>query len=249
MKVGGDVNINKYIELLRFYLTDRIGQIEATFKRTIGDEITEIISSVLSAIFSLFLSQELIKLNGFWGTVLRILSVIILYFIIKIIIKKIHLYFRVKKSIDDSDKRKLSNEDAKLLVDKFDHIACDGLLLSRDYLKKYMDKESQATINEKQFYLFEAFYYYKKSLDLSVTIVEYADCCLNSIDNINRISLYRFFNIYKSLEEIRLTIKECVEKEDIEQKEELTNEISRSEKKFEKISSYITAATKPTEDQ
>lgn len=54
------MNIEKYLELLRFYLTEKISEINDTLKNNIDDEVNNIISSILSAIFAVFITSETI---------------------------------------------------------------------------------------------------------------------------------------------------------------------------------------------
>ena len=64
MKVGGEMNISKYIELLRFYLTDKISEVNNSLNNTLLDELLDIVSNILAAIFSVFISTEFIEVNG-----------------------------------------------------------------------------------------------------------------------------------------------------------------------------------------
>ncbi len=206
MKVGGEMNINKYIELLRFYLIEKISEINTALKKDLSEEIDNIISSILSAIFAVYISAESIKSNDFWSIVLKVLVPIVLWLIFKFVIwKYIRRLFISRKEIKKSDDKDLTYEEIKSLVEKFDHIACDGVLLSWDFLKKY----SLGRVNrksEKNFYLIEAFYYYKKSLSIVSIIVYYSQCCINCEKVVNGISKYRLENIYESLSEINFEI-------------------------------------------
>lgn len=220
------MNIIKNIELLRFYVTDKIDQIHYSVQDSLSNEIEDILSSILSAIFSMFLSSELIKTNGVLPTVFRIGLVIALYFLLKFIIKKIRRYCKSNKEQKAADESHISRNEAKTLIDKFDHIACDGILLSRDYYQKYLST-GNSNINEKLFYLFESFYYYKKALRFTYLVTKYPSDCFNCVNNINGISMYRFFNIINSLEEIQKLLYDSIEKQEgIEHHKELKNEMS-----------------------
>ena len=153
------MNIIKNIELLRFYVTDKIDQMHYSVQDSLSNEIEDILSSILSAIFSMFLSSELIKTNGIGATAIRIALVIALYFLLKCIFKKWRRYCKSNKEQKAADERRISRNEAKALIDKFDHIACDGILLSRDYYQKYSSTDD-TNLSEKLFNLFEAFYYY-----------------------------------------------------------------------------------------
>ena len=202
MRAGGDMNINKYIELLRFYLVEKIGEISESFKTTIYDEVDNIISSIISAIFAVFISDAAIQLHGFWGVVLRTVLVVVIWFLLKyILLKALTRFGRTTLELEKSRKKQLEEEQIKNWVDQFDHIACDGMLLSRDYLRQYSANQNLKD-SEKEFCVIEAFYYYKKSLTITARIVSHAESCVNGVNKDNGIAKYRLRNIYISLCEI-----------------------------------------------
>lgn len=202
------MNIEKYLELLRFYLTEKISEINDTLKNNIDDEVNNIISSILSAIFAVFITSETITANGVIATIVKVISVIAIWYTVKYIIWD---KYRIRKKIDKetkvSDDKVLTSTKIKSLVDKFDHIACDGVLLSWDFLDKYANK-SPVRETEKEFYLIEAFYYFKKALLITSEVVYYAECCVNNDNVCTGVAIYRLQNIYNSLLAINDEIKE-----------------------------------------
>lgn len=193
------MNIDKYIELLRFYLTEKISEINDTLKTNIDDEVNNILSSILSAIFAVFITSEAVTADGIWATIVKVVLVIAVWYILKFQIWDKH---RSRKKMDDetetSDTKNLTPAQVKSKVDKFDHIACDGVLLSWDFLDKYSNK-SPVRQSEKEFYLIEAFYYYKKALLITWEVVYYAECCVNNSNVNTGVAKYRLENIYNSL--------------------------------------------------
>lgn len=201
------MNIEKYLELLRFYLTEKISEINDTLKNNIDDEVNNIISSILSAIFAVFITSETITANGVIATIVKVILVIAIWYTVKYIIWD---KYRIRKKIDKetkvSDYKVLTSTKIKSLVDKFDHIACDGVLLSWDFLDKYANK-SPVRETEKEFYLIEAFYYFKKALLITSEVVYYAECCVNNDNVCTGVAIYRLQNIYNSLLAINEEIK------------------------------------------
>lgn len=233
------MNVSKYIELLRFYVTDKIDQTNQSLKDSFENEIEDVLSSILSAVFSMFISVEVIKTSGFWETLLRVLIVIVSFILLKIAIKRIRRYVKSYLEEKASDKSEITKCEAKALVDKFDHIACDGILLSRDYYQKYIDTDKKS-INEKRFYLFESFYYFKKALGIVELVVQYSNMCINGKNNINGISMYRFSNVFKSLDELLKVLSNSIDQEtDIEYHEELKNEMIKTKNSVRKIEHYL----------
>ena len=117
------MNIEKYLELLRFYLTEKISEINDTLKNNIDDEVNNIISSILSAIFAVFITSETITANGVIATIVKVISVIAIWYTVKYIIWD---KYRIRKIIDKetkvSDDKVLTSTKIKSLVDKFDHV-------------------------------------------------------------------------------------------------------------------------------
>lgn len=222
------MNMSKYLELLRFYLTEKIGEIDNSLKRTITDEVRNIISSLLSALLSLFISTESIKFGGIGGVILKITVVILLYFFLYFIISKLFRKIRNANHIKKSDKKELSPYETKNYVDKFDHITCDGILLARDFLSRY--DENNLGSNEKEFCLIEAFYYYKKAINITDLIITHASSCVNNANNNNGIAPYRLINVYKSLYEIHIKIKNLLDISKIEKKEDFQSDLSQIQK-------------------
>lgn len=231
------MNISKYIELLRFYLTEKIDTLDSSIKNTFSDEIQNIISSILSALFSLFISKDCIDMDGFWGVLIKIVLVIVLYFVFKYIISKLLNYRRTKNEIEKSDKKELSTSEAKKLIDRFDNVACDGIILSNDFLKKYDDKK--LSICEKQFALIESFYYYKKAVEITYLIIYNSEHCINNEKNVFGVSKYRLNNVYNLLNEISENINSKYINSMISPIDEFTNEKELADDLLGKIYAFI----------
>lgn len=234
-----DINFSKYIELLRFYVTDKIGQLNHSVQNTLGNEMDEVLSSILSAFFSFFISSEFVKISGILGTTLRLSIVIVLYFVLKFLIRKTRRYIKSTKEEKEADESRLSRAEVKSLIDRFDHIACDGILLSRDYHKKYLETEKEKT-NEKLYYLFEAFYYFKKALQITELVTKYPEDCFNNQNQLSGISMYRFSNLFLSLSELQDALLQSITTEkSMAYHNELMDETIETEKTLKKINKYM----------
>lgn len=246
MKVGGEMNISKYIELLRFYLTDRISEVNNSLNNTLLDELLDIVSNILAAIFSVFISTEFIEVNGWKGVVIKIATVVAGYFGLRWLFSKLLRYGKSSKEISESDNRTLSPSEVKNYIDKFDHVACDGILLSWDFWDKYELTPTEKT-SQKNFYLIESFYYYKKSLDIVALIVDHANLCMNNPNNISGISLYRLINVYESLSKISCKmdgVKSKLSDEEFKNKDEFIFEIDSTKSSLKKIGNHIASCKK-----
>ena len=123
---------------------------------------------------------------------------------------KVEKGIKSKKEIKASDERQLTIEESKQLVDRFDHVACDGVLLALDFLRMH-GGNADSCGNEKRFYLYESFYYYKKALLIVAEAVYYEQHCINNENNNNGISRYRLQNIYSNLLDIQKELQERID--------------------------------------
>jgi uncharacterized membrane protein YbhN (UPF0104 family) len=100
------MHINKYIELLRFYLTGKIDEVNNALQKTITNEIDNIVSSILSAILAVYISAETLKSLGPWSIVLKVIFVVGLWLVIKFVIwKRFCRWRKSRKEIKASDEK------------------------------------------------------------------------------------------------------------------------------------------------
>ncbi len=234
------MNIHKYIELLRFYLIEKIDDIHQSLEKTLKDEIDDIIKSILSSILALFISIEFIEIEGVWGSLFKIVLTVSIYLLMRyIILAKIYRKVKTKKEIKEADGVFLTPVEAKRLIDKFDHIACDSLLLAWDFLDK-SKKIKSGREHEKSFCIIEAFYYYKKSLDIVFLIIYNSKSCINNERKKDGISKYRLSNVYNSLSDINDNITQymCLINVDTS---EFEHEKKQYDKKLNTIKKYLSS--------
>ena len=93
-----------------------------------------------------------------------------------------------------------SKEKVKEYIDNFDHIACDNILISKNFIMAYED--SKTSENLKEFYFYEIIYYTKVSLDIIHKLLVNKNKCINDKEHTNRIHLFRLENSLNMLEEI-----------------------------------------------
>lgn len=93
-----------------------------------------------------------------------------------------------------------SKENVKEYIDNFDHIACDNILISKNFIMAYED--SKTSENLKEFYFYEIIYYTKVSLDIIHKLLVNKNKCINDKEHTNRIHLFRLENSLNMLEEI-----------------------------------------------
>lgn len=200
------MNIEKYIELLRFYLTEKIDEVNQSVQKGISDEISNVISSIISSILAIFISTQFIEENGLVWTVLKVAILIVVYFFAYSLIKWVNKNHKAQVELKKANNKDISNVQVKKLISDFDHIACDSILLSWDFLKKINSKRMGDS--EKRFCLIESIYYYKKAIYVISLINIYKDKCINSINVSNAITPYRIKNASESLNDISQKIEQ-----------------------------------------
>lgn len=93
-----------------------------------------------------------------------------------------------------------SAEKIKGYIDDFDHIACDNILISQNFIMAYKDPDTSADL--KEFYFYEIIYYTKVSLGIIQKIFVNSNRCINDKNSTNKIYLFRLENSLKMLNEI-----------------------------------------------
>lgn len=93
-----------------------------------------------------------------------------------------------------------SKQEIKEYIDDFDHIACDNILISQEFIKVYNDNETPAPL--KEFYYYEIAYYTKVSLTIIQKLIVNKNLCINDRENTDRIHLFRLKNALFMIEQI-----------------------------------------------
>lgn len=130
-----------------------------------------------------------------FSTFLFSILFIIGMFLFKISLKLIFFLYNSCKKENLPSKSKI-----KELIDDFDHIACDNILISQNFIIAYNDKNTST--NLKEFYFYEIIYYTKVSISIINKILINQNKCINDKKNTNRIHLFRLENSIKMLKEI-----------------------------------------------
>lgn len=130
------MNIEKYIELLRFYVTEKIDEINLSIQKNINDMVENFISSIVASILALLISTECIQLKGIGWTILEVLILIVVFIIFFFVIKWFIKITTTEKQMKEINDKQIAPSKAKKIITDFDHIACDSILLAWDFFKK-----------------------------------------------------------------------------------------------------------------
>lgn len=103
-----------------------------------------------------------------------------------------------------------SKAKVKELIDDFDHIACDNILISQNFINAYNDQTTPILL--KEFYFYEVVYYTNVSLSIIQKLMYNKNLCINDKNNTNRIHLFRLENALFMINDIYKFIDDNKEK-------------------------------------
>lgn len=213
MLKGFDAN-HKDFELLRFYISKDIKRIEKKIPQGESQIVCCMIASLIDLLIAYFFKDILsnyaanAKMGNLCNVILRMIAIIVLIVMFLLLSKMIKRFLEYRKR-----KKQISGEllysDAEYkqeIIDDFDNIACDGLLICQNYIAKY-HKEQKDYI--KEFYLYEVLHHLTKSLKIFDIIYENSDQFVSDKDD-NLIDSYRAKNFVIFAQEIYVFLeKEC----------------------------------------
>ena len=195
----------KYLELTRHHLynkskkmiTDISSRGEGEFEK-----LTEVVFSSAMSLFLTYLGKTYFvdtsnKTFKIWDMLFLFVIAILVYCVLFILIRRIYSYISKRISNYLYNKRKhsidLSVQKNKAIIDDFDNIAFDNLIISFEFL----DKIYQSDIIEiRTYYFHEALYYIRTSVNIMklITQEERRKECLNIYGNVTGIDVFRFKN-------------------------------------------------------
>ncbi len=109
-------------------------------------------------------------------------------------------------------KKEKSPSKAKIkeMIDDFDHIACDNILISQNFIKAFQDMDTTKLL--KEFYFYEIVYYTNVSLTIIQKLIYNKKFCINDKSNTNRIHLFRLENALSMIDDIFKFVNDNKEK-------------------------------------
>lgn len=231
---------SKYIELLRHYLFEKIDESNEEFKNSQTEFVTEVVSTIFSALVSAIAAEALVQTSSKSPFSYLSLTVVLsaTYFGLRKLIEWIIRIIRSRRKHTQYTNKELDARQKQKLIAKFDNVACDGLILSYDFLRMHDEKaENIADQNLREFYLFEAFYYFKKTLDIVALLLDYDNDC---IDYTGGVARYRVRNVYHTLVDIETELhKRFFLIKSLHKKEDLLREIDVYEERLVDVAARL----------
>ena len=116
-------------------------------------------------------------------------------------------------------------------------MACDGLILAYDFIQMYEEKLANLEdSNLREYYLFEALFYYKKSIDIVLELLNYREKC---IDITGGVAKYRVDNVYKTLLDINAILKGYLTDDVVNERADLRIELETYDMRLEMIGKVL----------
>ena len=193
----------KSLELLRYYVGVNF---EKTFKRyttKTEEKIEQLASTVVSTPISIIVSWYVDHILCITNIIIEILVVFVSFVFGFLICYNIFLwiyrrFLKIKRSLKKY-KRKSTAHEIKEVIDNFDHIACDNILVAKEFMQHF-DPQKDKQLST--FYYYEIIYYAKNATDKILIILNNPQNYINSRYKNDAIDLFRIKNICNILVEI-----------------------------------------------
>ena len=258
----------KYLELNRHHLIKKtrkiVGEKEDKNNRNFDKIIEVIFSSTMSLFISLMVdgfysnycvcqkeTHENCTAETFMGTInpwllffIGISVYVVVFFITKYLYRFLSrkiLNFYLQNKIDSID---ASREKVKELIEDFDNIAFDHLLIAYDYVEQIKLALAEKRNEIATFYFHETLYYLRTAIlkTKPLLIDKLREMSLNIKGKTDGVDVFRLFNAYKMMKEVFESIKELKNGKPIEvslYSDELGEEISHQLKLIQENIEYI----------
>lgn len=162
---------HKNLELLRFYVSKDIGKIDAKIQNNesnllgyfLGSLVDVLIVLLFGDFFDVFLEAYVSSVK--WQVITKIVLIVGLvglFIFVSWISKKIRERRIKKKQVSGKRAYDVSAE-LQEMIDNFDNIACDGLLICQNYILRYRQVDEKYI---KDFYLYEIIHHLNKAASI-----------------------------------------------------------------------------------
>lgn len=222
----------KYLELTSHHALKKAKKFiaESTKKDdSHDDQIIEVIFSSMLTLFISYLVEVYFTVDdksslGFWSVAGYMICEIVLYVAFFVIVRYCYRWIRKKYRVHKSNTRvntpDISPITNKELVDDFDNIAFDNLLVATECLKQIdcmnQNASSQGStgldsldLEVIRFYLHESIYYLRVAVDITISITtpDRRKACLNIRGNTRGVDVFRLINAEQMMSHIIAKIR------------------------------------------
>lgn len=156
-----EYNNHKNFELFRYYISRDIDKLDRKIEGRNNELFSYILASLVDVVVVMLFQNDIAEKS----ILIKIVCVIFLIAMFVGVYKASgYLQKSIKTKRKESGLNSLTNEEEKQrIIDEFDNIACDGLLICENYLKKYKETDEDYL---KKFYLYEVVHHLNKAVDV-----------------------------------------------------------------------------------
>ncbi len=183
-----DPNSHKNLELLRYYLNRDLTRIDRNIQNSSNELLGYFIASLVDmSVVVLF--SDLLSGKGVWFKLFAVFALIVLFVLVSKVSNKVANWISTRRK-ESGREEYLIDAAKQAIIDGFDNIACDALLICEEYMQRYQAAEKE---HIKNFYLYEIIHHLTKSVDLFNEIDSHHDWYISSQDS-ELIDSYRINN-------------------------------------------------------
>lgn len=183
-----DPNSHKNLELLRYYLNRDLTRIDQNIQNSSNELLGYFIASLVDmSVVVLF--SDLLSGKGVRFKLFAVFALIVLFVIVSKVSNKVANWISTRRK-ESGREEYLIDAAKQAIIDDFDNIACDALLICEEYMQRYQAAEKE---HIKNFYLYEIIHHLTKSVDLFNEIDSHQDWYISS-QNSELIDSYRINN-------------------------------------------------------
>lgn len=231
----------KNFERLRYRISNDIKNLIADNKNSTNDMKEQVSNTIFATVFSALITEIAFSKDGGnfeWCSVFKMIAIFVVVYIASYFLYNL-LYGKIVKYIN---KRKIhtvkQGMDVMVQIQKdFDNIACDSILLARDYKKEFEALEdNEDNHNLKVFYYYEMMHYLDTACEKTQMLVKNKQRCIRTMNESEGVDIFRVLNIKDMMIELNkfledhfeLTCRQSEQKEAIKyQREQIDKTISK----------------------
>lgn len=187
---------HKNAELLRHYIVKEIREIDKKLTDNSNHVAGYLYASFVDILIVMIFDDFLKKASICFRIILAVILILV-FMGVSAIVSHIKAKRHVNLLIEG--RQKYDKDNIEKYIDEFDNVACDGLLICQNYMKKYMKSKECPEI--KEFYFYEIVHHLKKSINIFEQVYGGKNSCLyirrDKDDSIYKIDEYRTKNFIK----------------------------------------------------
>ena len=199
-------NDHKNLELFRYYLTRDLAKIDHNIKNNSNELLGYFIASLVDMSVVVFFN-DLLSDKIVWLKLAAIVTLIVLFVLVSKLSNVIASYIRTHRK-ETGREEYILDASRQEIIDGFDNIACDALLICEDYMRRYKEESKE---HVKNFYLYEIIHHMTKSVDLFNEIESHRELYISSKDS-ELIDSYRINNYIDYAQDINRFLRNSVRK-------------------------------------